>query len=82
MFFSEVGIEKHNFVVRVAGQEGSEQVAFIPCPSIFNPAFRVFKRPENIVEMDQHAAFQSRQDIEKNMKNIASDLADMTGIDE
>jgi hypothetical protein len=81
MQLSEVGIEKHHFVILVTGKEGSEQVAFIPGPSVLNPAFRIFKRPENIVKMDQHAAFQNWQDIEKNMKNIASDLADMTGID-
>ena len=78
----EVIRKQLDYKILVMRQEGTKQIRLIPGPTLKDPLPRVFEGIEDVVEMHVDAAFKNRQDVKKNIIQIAAGFGDMTGVDE
>ena len=75
-------IEKDHLVISVVHQKRAESIKLIPRP-IFDhrPLLWIFKGPKYVVEMNEHPAFELRQDFEQFEADVATGLQNVGGVD-
>ena len=67
----EEGVEEHNLVLAVEGQESSQQVCLVPSAPFVYPLLRILEWIEDVVEVHIHARTQGGQDLGENVVHVA-----------
>src|ERR1051325_7043882 len=77
-------IRKIDYTERpVVLQKRPQKIAFIPRPVfVHDPGCRILERKKNVMDMNQYAGRQRRENPEHIIQHIASGLRYMRGIDE
>src|ERR1041384_1956842 len=82
ILMSQITVEQQNLERGVILQETSNQVNLVPGPPLQNPFRRIFEGPHDIVDVYQHARLQTRQDLKKQIIDVAPQLGHVQRIDE
>ena len=69
-----VRIKKTNTPFRIIGQEGTQEISFIPVPSTRKPVAFVVKGIEDVVEMYNYPISQSRDNLKEKKRKVTSCL--------
>ena len=71
----EMAVGDENLVVVIVHQERLQHVLLVPgLAALEDPRMRVFLRQRNVVQMDDHARLQAREDFEKEPVHIAANF--------
>jgi hypothetical protein len=63
---AEIVVEEQDLEGRIVHQEGAQDVQLVPrAPLVEDPVVGILERPEGVVEVDDHARRQPRQDLEQ-----------------
>ena len=69
--------EEDDFEAVIKFQESPQNIRLIPGKALSYPIGRIFKRPEDIVEVNQDTGFQCRQNLKYDPVDVASQFGYM-----
>ena len=76
-------VEHQHLPGAAVGQERTQGVELVPAAEMVDQPFsRILERPEDVVEVDDDARPQARQDLEELVLDVAAGLQDVARIDE
>ena len=74
---AQVVVKEHDTELVVVLKESSKQIVLVPCNTLGDPLRWVFKRKKDIVDVDSYTRAETRENLEEEVIDVATQLGDV-----